>query len=78
MADNKGSSFADYLLTFMAGAATGFILGILFAPTSGKETRQKIKEQAKKDSSWQPKDTRRWPRKPRKAPKSPGKKPKKE
>ncbi|NPV84117.1 MAG: YtxH domain-containing protein [Candidatus Aminicenantes bacterium] len=32
----------------MAGAATGFILGILFAPASGKETRQKIKEQAKK------------------------------
>ncbi|MDI6698202.1 MAG: YtxH domain-containing protein [Candidatus Saccharicenans sp.] len=48
MSDNKGSSFVDYLLTFMAGAATGFILGILFAPASGKETRQKIKEQAKK------------------------------
>ncbi|MCX8160614.1 MAG: YtxH domain-containing protein [Candidatus Saccharicenans sp.] len=48
MSDNKGSSFVDYLLTFVAGAATGFILGILFAPASGKETRQKIKEQAKK------------------------------
>lgn len=48
MSDNKGPSFVDYLLTFMAGAATGFILGILFAPASGKETRQKIKEQAKK------------------------------
>ncbi len=46
--NNKGSSFVDYLLTFMAGAATGFILGILFAPASGKETRQKIKEQARK------------------------------
>jgi gas vesicle protein len=32
----------------LAGAATGFIVGILFAPSSGKETRKKIKEQAKK------------------------------
>lgn len=48
MSDNKESSFVDHLLTFVAGAATGFILGILFAPASGKETRQKIKEQAKK------------------------------
>jgi gas vesicle protein len=32
----------------MAGAATGFVLGILFAPASGKETRKKIKDQAVK------------------------------
>jgi gas vesicle protein len=32
----------------MAGAATGFIVGILFAPASGEETRKKIKEQAAK------------------------------
>jgi gas vesicle protein len=32
----------------MAGAATGFIVGILFAPASGKETRKKIKDQAAK------------------------------
>jgi gas vesicle protein len=35
-------------LTFAAGAAAGFIAGILFAPASGKETRRKIKEQAVK------------------------------
>jgi len=48
MSDNKGSSFVDSLLTFLAGAATGFILGVLFAPASGKETRKKLMEQAKK------------------------------
>ncbi|MGB9893670.1 MAG: YtxH domain-containing protein, partial [Candidatus Saccharicenans sp.] len=48
MSDNKGSSFFDSLITFLAGAATGFVLGILFAPASGKETRKKLKEQARK------------------------------
>jgi len=48
MGDNKDSHFWDSLLTFMAGAATGFVLGILFAPASGKETRKKIKDQAVK------------------------------
>ena len=48
MADNGNGHFWDSLLTFMAGAATGFIVGILFAPASGKETRQKIKDQAAK------------------------------
>ena len=46
MGDNKDSHFWDSLLTFVAGAATGFIVGILVAPASGKETRKKIKEQA--------------------------------
>ena len=48
MGDSKDSHFWDSLLTFMAGAATGFIVGILFAPASGKETRKKIKDQAAK------------------------------
>jgi len=48
MGDNSGSHFWDSLLTFMAGAATGFIVGILFAPATGKETRKKIKDQAAK------------------------------
>lgn len=46
MGDNKDSHFWDSLLTFTAGAAAGFIIGILFAPASGKETRKKIKDQA--------------------------------
>jgi gas vesicle protein len=48
MGDNKDNHFWDSLLTFMAGAAAGFVVGILFAPASGKETRKKIKEQAVK------------------------------
>jgi gas vesicle protein len=48
MGDNKDNHFWDSLLTFTAGAATGFIIGILFAPASGKETRKKIKDQAVK------------------------------
>ena len=39
MADNK-----DTLLAFIAGAAIGAALGILFAPKSGKETRYDLKK----------------------------------
>ena len=48
MGDNKGSSALEVALSFLIGAASGFVLGILFAPASGKETRQKIKTQATK------------------------------
>jgi gas vesicle protein len=48
MSENKDSHFIDTLVTLLAGAAAGFILGILFAPASGKETRKKIKDQAAK------------------------------
>jgi gas vesicle protein len=46
MGDTKDSHFWDSLLTFVVGAATGFIVGILVAPASGKETRKRIKDQA--------------------------------
>jgi gas vesicle protein len=46
MGDEKDNHFWDSLLTFVAGAAAGFIVGILVAPASGKETRKKIKDQA--------------------------------
>jgi gas vesicle protein len=48
MGDSRDSHFWDSLLTFAAGAAVGFIVGILTAPASGKETRKKIKDQAAK------------------------------
>ncbi len=46
--DNKGSSAIEITLSFLLGTATGFILGVLFAPASGEETRKKIQEQAAK------------------------------
>ncbi len=51
MADSQsGGNFLDTLATFLAGAAAGFVLGVLFAPASGAETRKKIKDQAGKTS----------------------------
>ncbi len=36
----------DSLLAFIAGAAAGLTLGLLFAPEKGEETRRKLKETA--------------------------------
>lgn len=46
MSSDHESHFWDSLLAFAAGTLTGFVLGILFAPASGKETRKKLKEGA--------------------------------
>jgi ABC-type nitrate/sulfonate/bicarbonate transport system permease component len=35
MGDNKGSSALEVTVSFLIGAAAGFVLGILFAPASG-------------------------------------------
>ena len=47
MASN-GSSAVEVTLSFLLGTATGFILGVLFAPASGEETRKRIQEGAAK------------------------------
>jgi gas vesicle protein len=45
---NRDSSIVDITISFLVGTATGFILGILFAPASGEETRKKIGDTAVK------------------------------
>ncbi len=44
MSNNLGNT----LLAFLAGAAIGAGMGILYAPESGERTRKKIKKSAKK------------------------------
>jgi gas vesicle protein len=43
MSDNDG---ADFLAGFVVGALASAALALLFAPQTGKQTRQKIKEQS--------------------------------
>jgi gas vesicle protein len=45
--DNKGSGF-EIMMSFVIGAAAGFIAGVLLAPASGKETRKKITDEVGK------------------------------
>ena len=43
---SKKSNSGAVLAALLAGAATGVILGLLYAPEEGKETRKKIKDKA--------------------------------
>jgi gas vesicle protein len=48
MSENRGSSVPDIIFSFLIGGVVGTALGILFAPASGRETREKIKDTAEK------------------------------
>jgi gas vesicle protein len=48
MSNDRGASFFELTFSFLIGTATGFILGVLFAPAAGTETRKKIGETAVK------------------------------
>lgn len=46
--DDRCSTAVEVTLSFLVGAAAGFVLGVLFAPSSGVETRKKIGDGAVK------------------------------
>jgi len=43
MSNNNGGGSLDVLLAFLLGGAVGGVLGVLYAPSSGEETRRRIK-----------------------------------
>ncbi len=45
---NDKNSILEIALTFVIGAAAGCIVGILFAPASGKKTRHNIQKEINK------------------------------
>ncbi len=46
--DDRCSTAVEVTLSFLVGAAAGFVLGVLFAPASGSDTRKKIGDSAVK------------------------------
>ncbi|MFZ3106698.1 MAG: YtxH domain-containing protein [Candidatus Hydromicrobium sp.] len=44
--NNGKSSFLGIMTSLLVGLSAGFVIGILFAPKSGKETRKEIKEKS--------------------------------
>ena len=44
MSDDRGSNASAVILSFLMGGLTGAALAILFAPRSGRETREMLSE----------------------------------
>src|SRR5258707_12826438 len=47
MSDDQGSNASGVILSFLLGGLTGAALAILFAPRSGRETREMLGEKLK-------------------------------
>ncbi len=47
MADNDGAGSGTILLAFLLGAAAGAAVALLYAPASGRETREFLGEKAR-------------------------------
>jgi len=47
MSDDQGSSASGIILSFLLGGLTGAALAILYAPRSGRETRELLGEKLK-------------------------------
>jgi gas vesicle protein len=47
MSNEQGSEAVHVLLAFLLGATTGAAIALLYAPTSGKETRDFLSEKAR-------------------------------
>lgn len=47
MSDENGSSAGQILTAFLVGAAAGAAVALLFAPATGKETREFLAEKAR-------------------------------
>ena len=47
MANNDGSGAGSVLLAFILGAVSGAALALLYAPASGRETREYLGEKAR-------------------------------
>lgn len=48
MASEGRSTVLEVVASFLIGATAGFVLGILFAPAAGKDTRKKIGDEIDK------------------------------
>jgi gas vesicle protein len=48
MSNEGKSSVLEVIVSFLIGATAGFVLGILFAPATGKDTRKKIGDEIDK------------------------------
>ena len=47
MADNGGAGTATVLLAFLVGAVAGAAVALLYAPASGRETREYLGDKAR-------------------------------